>query len=267
MEQHPYWHKQLPGTPLYPDIEWSKPEHRDRAGNLGIIGGNKLGFAGVAEAYSTALSAGVGNVRVLLPDVLRKTIPAAITDAIFGASNPSGGLAKGAQTEMHAIGQWANQVLLVGDAGRNSETAILYENFLADYTGSLTITRDAVDLIKNSAISLVDRPDTLLVVSFAQLQKLFQSVYYPKILTFSMQLTGLVEALHKFTITYPVAITVLHKDYLLVAKSGEVTSTEWQNPMAIWRGTVATKAAVYWLWNQGSLIKGVTASLATGDSV
>jgi hypothetical protein len=261
MEQHPYWHKQLPGSPLYPDIEWSKPEHRDRAGNLGIIGGNKLGFAGVAEAYSTALQAGVGNVRVLLPDVLRKTIPNAITDTIFGASNPSGGLAKGAQAEMHAIGQWANQVLLIGDAGRNSETAILYENFLVDYKGPLTITRDAVDLIKNSAITLIDRPDTLLVVSFAQLQKLFQSVYYPKILTFSMQLTSLVEALHKFTITYPTAITVLHKDYILVAKDGEVSSTEWENPMAIWRGTVATKATVYWLWNPWLTLEAITTSL------
>lgn len=261
MELHPYWHKQLPGTPLYPDIEWSKPEHRDRAGNLGIIGGNKLGFAGVAEGYATALQTGVGSVRVLLPDILRKTIPTTITDTLFGASNPSGGLAKGAQTEMHALGQWANQVILIGDAGRNSETAVLYENFLVDYTGPLTITRDAVDLIKNSAITLVDRPDTLLVVSFAQLQKLFQSVYYPKILTFSMQLTALVEALHKFTITYPVAIAVLHKDYLLVAQGGEVASTQWQNPMAIWRGTVATKAAVYWLWNPGSLFEAVTTSL------
>jgi len=261
MELHPYWHKQLPGTPLYPDIEWSKPEHRDRAGNLGIIGGNKLGFAGVAEAYTTALQTGVGNVRVLLPDVLRKTIPNTITDTLFGASNPSGGLARGAQAEMHALGQWANQVVLIGDAGRNSETAILYENFLVDYTGPLTITRDAVDLIKNSAITLVDRPDTLLVVSFAQLQKLFQSVYYPKILTFSMQLTALVEALHKFTITYPVAIAVLHKDYLLVAQGGEVTSTEWHNPMAIWRGTVATKAACYWLWNREKPMESISTSV------
>jgi hypothetical protein len=265
MDLHPYWRKQLPENPLYPDIEWSKPEHRDRAGNLGIIGGNKLGFAGVAESYSTALSTGVGSVRVLLPDALRKTIPKTITDTIFGATNPSGSLSKEARAEMHAIGDWANQILLIGDAGRNSETAILYENFLVDYKGPLTITRDAVDLIKNSANTLVDRPDTLLVVSFAQLQKLFQSVYYPKILTFSMQLTGLVEALHKFTITYPVSIAVLHKDYLLVAKGGDVTSTEWGNPMAIWRGTVATKATVYWLWNKAKPLEAVTASIYSKD--
>lgn len=263
MDFHSYWQKQTANKPLYPDIEWSKPEQRSQAGKLGIIGGNKLGFAGVAESYSTALTAGVGEVRVLLPDVLRKTIPTTITDTIFGATNPSGSLAKDATAEMHALGEWANQIMLIGDAGRNSETAILYENFLQDYQGQLTITRDAVDLIKNSATSIVERPNTLLVVSFAQLQKLFQSVYYPKVLTFSMQLSSLVEALHKFTITYPITITVLHKDYLLVAAKGDVTTTEWQNPMAIWRGSVATKAAAYWLWNPRVALQAVTASLVT----
>jgi hypothetical protein len=76
-----------------------------------------------------------------------------------------------------------------------------------------------------------------------------------------MQLSSLVEALHKFTITYPVTIAVLHKDYLVVAGEGEVTSTEWQNPMAIWRGQVATRAMCYWLWNPSSPVKAVTASL------
>jgi NAD(P)H-hydrate repair Nnr-like enzyme with NAD(P)H-hydrate dehydratase domain len=260
--EYPYWKRQAAGKPLYPDIEWSKPEQRSLAGRLGIIGGNKLGFAGVAEAYQSALATGTGEVRVLLPDVLRKTIPPTITDTIFGASNPSGSLSKEAGAEMTVLGQWATGVLLVGDAGRNSETAILYENFLQDYEGQLTITRDAVDLIKNNPQLIVSRPNTLLVVSFAQLQKLFQGVYYPKILTFSMQLTNLVEAVHKFTITYPVGIMVLHKDYLIVAEGGEVTSTEWGNPMAIWRGSVATKAASYWLWNPGSLLKAATASIS-----
>lgn len=261
MEMHPYWHKQAAETPLYPDIAWSKPEQRSRAGKLGIVGGNKLGFAGVAESYGVAMQAGVGEARVLLPDTLRKTIPTTITDTVFGHSNPSGGLAQESASELHALGQWANGVLLIGDAGRNSETAILYENFLHDYSGPLTITRDAIDLIKNSAPTLVERPNTLLVASFAQIQKLFQAVYYPKILTFSMQLTQLVEALHKFTITYPVGIAVLHKDYLVVAHAGEITTTEWQNPMAIWRGSVATKAACYWLWNPASPLQAVTASL------
>ena len=54
--EYDYWHKQNPAKPLFPDIEWAKPEQRAQRGRLGIVGGNKLGFAGVAEAYQTALS-------------------------------------------------------------------------------------------------------------------------------------------------------------------------------------------------------------------
>ena len=153
--------------------------------------------AGVAEAYSVALNNGVGQVRVLLPDVLKKTIAASMSDVIFGATNPSGSLSKDAEAEAHTLASWASGILLIGDAGRSSETAILYEQFINQYEGPLTITRDAIDLVKNSSQVLVNRPNTLLVISFAQLQKLFQAVYYPKVLTFSMQLTNLVEALHK----------------------------------------------------------------------
>lgn len=256
-----YWRKQTADTPLFPDIEWSKPENRLQAGKLGIVGGNKLGFAGVAEAYSIGKAAGVGEIRVLLPDVLRKTIPTSITDAQFAPTNPSGSLAKDAAAELATMTSWASGILLIGDAGRSSETAILYEQFIQDYQGQLVITRDAVDLVKNNAQALVDRPNTLLVVSFAQLQKLFQSVYYPKVLTFSMQLTNLVEALHKFTISYPVTIAVLHKDHFLVAHAGEVVTTEWTNPMAIWRGSVAARAAVYWVWNPGKTMESVVTSL------
>ncbi|MDK2899030.1 MAG: ADP-dependent NAD(P)H-hydrate dehydratase / NAD(P)H-hydrate epimerase [Patescibacteria group bacterium] len=258
---YPYWHKQTVEKPLYPEVAWSKPEQKSRAGKLGIIGGNKLGFISVAESYGDTLKYGAGEIRVLLPDVLKKSIPTNMTDVIYGASNPSGSLAKDAFTEMLALGEWSTGILMIGDAGRNSETAILYENFISEYQGPLVITRDAIDLIKNSANTIVDRPNTLLVASFAQLQKLFQSVYYPKILTFSMQLTNLVEALHKFTITYPISIVIFHRETLLVASSGEVTSTPWVDQMKIWRGKVASINAVYWIWNPEKVLKSVTASL------
>ena len=258
-----YWQTQIATKPLYPDIEWSKPERHDQSGRLAIIGGNKLGFAGVAEAYTVATTAGIGEVRALLPDALRKTIPTTITDTIFAPTNPSGSLAKGALTEMRALGEWAQGVILVGDAGRNSETALVYDDFIRDYAGQLTITRDAIDLVKNNSSLIVERPDTLVVASFAQVQKLFQSVYYPKIITFSMHLGQLVEALHKFTITYPVHIVTLHRDTIIIASGGSVVTQAWDNPMMIWRGTVATRAASYWLWNPSLPLEALSASIAS----
>ncbi|MDN5275906.1 MAG: hypothetical protein JWN33_555 [Candidatus Saccharibacteria bacterium] len=258
-----YWRRQDPDKALFPDIEWSKPEQRSMAGRLGIIGGNKLGFAGVADAYETAKAAGVGDLRVLLPDALQKTIPRTIIDTVFGPTTLSGSLSKEALDEMLALGDWAQATLLIGDAGRNSETAIAYEAFVTRYQKPLIITRDAVDLVKNASTLLVERPETLLVVAFAQLQKLFQAVYYPKILTFSMQLASLVEAVHKFTITYPVTIAVLHKEHFVIAHNGQVVSMPWDNPMAIWRGSVATRAATYWLWNPGKPLEAISESIRT----
>ena len=260
---HSYWKKQTATKPLFPDIEWNKPERRNQAGKLAIIGGNKLSFAGVAESYQTSKNIGAGEVRVLLPDVLKKTIPATITDALFAPTTPSGSLARDGLHDMQAMGAWADLVLLSGDAGRNSETALVYDDFIQTYTGKLVITRDAIDLVKNNTALLVDRPDTLLVASFAQVQKLFQSVYYPKMLAFSMPLTAAVEALHKFTVTYDITLVVLHKETLIIAGGGDVTTTEWGNAMTIWRGITAAQIASYWLWNPGEPLKAATTAVST----
>lgn len=256
-----YWQRQDPTTALFPDIQWNKPEQRGHAGKLGIIGGNKLGFAAVGDAYGLALDAGIGQVRVLLPDILKKSVPASLTDVVYGTSNPSGGLNRDALTELNALSAWGDSILLIGDAGRNSETAILYEDFVRGYDRQLTITRDAIDLFQNAPELIVERDETLLVISFAQLQKLFTRVYYPKMLAFSMQLQQFVETLHKFTITYPVTIMTYHQDHIVIASGGQVTTTPWQNPISIWKGSVATYAAAYWLWNQKKSLEAVTASL------
>lgn len=258
----PYWKQQTDSNHLYPDIEWSKPERRDQSGKLLIIGGNKLGFAAVADAYQTALATGAGEAKVLLPDCLKKSVPSTLLDVLFAACTPSGSLSKDALADLRASSDWADGVLLIGDAGRNAETALLYEEFINNYKGMLTITRDAIDLVKNDPKLLVERDNTLIIASFAQLQKLFSGVYYPKILTFNMQLMQLVDALYKFTITYPATIMTLHKDVLIVAHNGQVITQQWQEPMAIWRGSVATNAACYWLWNPGQILQSTAASIA-----
>lgn len=261
MTAHPYWRRQAPGKPLFPDIEWSKPERRDQAGRLLVVGGNKLGFVAAAEAYATALEQGVGTVKVLLPDCLNKSVPRTLLDVVFAACTTSGGLSKDALPELLASSEWSSGVLLIGDAGRNAETALAYEEFISRYEGQLTVTRDAIDLVKNNPALLVERPNTLLVASFAQIQKLFQGVYYPKVLTFNIQLLQLVEALHKFTITYPCTLMTFHADTLIIAHEGEVITQEWDQPMAIWRGSVATSAASYRLWNPNHMLEAIAQSI------
>jgi len=258
---HEYWQKQSLDKPLFPDIEWNKPEQKTRAGKLLIIGGNSLGFISVAQAYEEATRTGAGQVRVLLPDALKKSIPTTILDTVYVSSNPSGGMSKSAAAEVKAALLWADHCLLIGDAGRNSETAMIYESILMSDV-PLTITRDAVDLLKSASQELLQRDNTTLVISFAQLQKLFQAVYYPKILSFSMQLGILVDTLHKFTITYPISIVTFHQNKLIISHDGDVVTQDFDDPMRIWRGSVATKAATYQLWSPSKPFEAITASIA-----
>jgi hypothetical protein len=162
---------------------------------------------------------------------------------------------------MNALGEWSQHILLVGDAGRNSETALVYDDFISAYSGPLTVTRDAIDLVKNNNHLLVERENTTLILSFAQLQKVFQSVYYPKMITFSMQLAGLVEALHKFTLTYPVTLVTLHKEHLIIAHGGDVVTQAWDSPLRIWRGETAARAAAYLLWTPSKPLQAISASV------
>lgn len=254
-----FWQKQEPNQPLFPDVLWSKPERRDAAGKLAIIGGNSRGFSAVNAAYQTALKIGVGECKIILPDALKKNF-AGSPEMIFAPTNPSGGLAREALTELNAVADWADLILFIGDSGANSETAALLETFLSkDKTTPIVLTRDVVDLIKPAAEIVLNRASTHLVVSFSQLQKLFREVYYPRVLTFSQGAGQIAETLHKFTITYPAGITLWHSGFLFVAKDGQVISQKFDQPLRVWSGEIATKEAVWQIW-QSDPIKAAVSS-------
>jgi len=257
-----YWHTQTAAAPLYPNIEWSKPEQKAHAGKLLIVGGNKLGFAAVASAYESAIQAGIGECQVVLPDVLKKTINSSAFDCVFASSNPSGGFSKDALHELKSYIAWADGVLFVGESGRNAETAIVYEQLL-HLDRATILTRDALDLVRAQAQQWLQNPQLCAVATFAQLQKMFQEVHYPKMLLFRMQVAQLVEALHKFTITYPASIITMHQNQLIVAKEGEVSTTPCEDNLIIWRGTIATRAGVYAIQHPQKMFEALSTAVIT----
>jgi len=256
-----YWRRQE-GEALFPDVEWARPEQRSLAGKLAVVGGNGLGFAGVAMGFAAAEKMGLGEVRVLMPDVLKRKVPAS-AGMVFAGSNGSGGFGKEALGEMRAMGAWADVTVMIGDLGKNSETAIVVEGVLGE-AGRVVLTRDAVDLVIGAAGRVVEREETVVVCTMGQLQKLFRAVYYPKMVTFSMQLMNLVEVLHKFTVTYPVGVMTFHQGNLVASVGGEVVTmkieeTKW-SPLTLWSGEVAVRIGAYWVWNpeemMGAMVTG-----------
>ena len=260
-----FWHKQTKDKLLFPDLLWSRPENRAFAGKLLIVGGNAHGFAAPAEAYGEAVKAGIGTARVLLPDVLQKTVNKLFPEAEFGSSNPSGGFAQQSLGELLAMATWADGVLLAGDFGRNSETAILLEKFLDKYSGQLTLTKDTVDYFTATPRPLITRGDMTLVLSFAQLQRLAVAAHFHKAFTFDIDLLRLVELLHEITTEYPINIVVKHLENIFVAGGGQVSSTKLDTDVPIWRLKTAAHAAVWWLQNASKPFEALTTACTNLD--
>ena len=247
-----YWYKQNEGA-LYPDLIWSKPENKQQAGKLLVIGGHAHGFSAPASCYQFVLDAGIGSVRVLLPDHIKKQLAGFHGPSLelhFAPSTPSGSFASPSLAEMMDNASWANAIILAGDLGRNSETAIVLEKLVSKSTCPITITKDAVDYFTSTPLLIIDRPNTCLVLSIAQLQNLMKHAKQPTAVTYSMDLMHLVDLLHEFTRVHQIYIVVKHHDTILVAVEGKVSTTNTTLEIdESWRVSTASRVAVWWLQN------------------
>lgn len=252
-----YWLKQT-DKPLYPELEWSRPETRVQAGKLLIIGGNSHGFAAPAEAYGLAEKAGAGTVRVLLPEALRRSVSKLFPGADFAPSTPSGSFGTSALAEWCDASLWADGVLLPGDITRNSETTVLLENFLEKYTGQATLTKDSADLMCQQPFSMLHRPDTLLVLAMGQLRRLGSEAHFARAFTSDMGLVQLAEGLHEFTKRFSLTIITKHQGHFVVARDGQVSTTKLTDEQPIWRLRLASTASVWWFQNPSKPFEALT---------
>ncbi len=253
-----FWLQQT-DKPLFPDILWSRPENKMTAGKLLIVGGNSFGFSAPATAFASAMDAGIGSVRILMPSSLQKVV-GHLPDAYFAPQNPSGSFSKRALDELLLHSSWADAVLLAGELGRNSETAVTLETFSKKYTGPLVVTKDAIDYFMHVPTLLVQRPDTCAVLSIEQLQKLGIRCGRQTAITLSMTNAMLAEWLHEFTSDYRVAVVVLHNTHLFVAHKGRVASSSYTENNKIWRVATAARASVFWLQSPNKLLEAVASS-------
>lgn len=244
-----YWHKQT-NKPLYPEIEWNKPERRNQAGKLLIIGGDLHNLGAPSQAYETAKKTGVGSIKLVLPDKTKRLVGSVMPDALFVPSTATGEFSHRATSELLDESVWADGLLMPGDNGRNSETTILFESIMHSYKDLVVLTRDAVDILIHQPDALLERPRTTLVLSFAQLQKLVKHYGQTSPLTFTMDLVKLTEYLHFLTQKTAASIVTLHQKQLIVACGGIISTTkiEFEDSL-LWRTEFASAAVCYQMWN------------------
>lgn len=228
-----YWEKQSTSKPLYPQLEWEKPERKDLAGKLLIIGGSAGSFRGVAEAYSISKTNGIGEVKALIPESLRK-ITKDLPDISYAYANASGSFSIQARDTLLYAAQWSDGVLLSGEYGRNSESSIALSTFLKQYSGIAVLTKDAIDLLNSEMAFLASRPKTTLVCSYSQLQKIGNELNDKTPFRFKDDLVQVVEHLHEFTSKNSFNVVTKHGDFLIVSSSSNVITTERQDLDELW---------------------------------
>ena len=258
-----YWTKQTTKEPLYPDLIWSRPSNKLTAGKLLVVGGNSGGFKDLANAYATAEKAGAGVVKVLMPDALQKTIGKVLEMSEFASSTPSGSFDSKSLATILDHAQWSDGVLLAGDFGQNSETASMIENMAGKYNDQLTFSGDAVDIVISNPLIVLNRPNTLIVLEFRQLQKLFMNSRFTRSITSTMSLDAYVEALHEFTKRHQPTLMTVFNGNIVIANNGQLTSTRIDQEIDLQQ--IGTTACVWWLQNPSKTIEAITSSLVSNN--
>lgn len=236
------WLKQT-NKPLFPDVLWNRPETKQRAGKLLIVGGQAQSFKAPSMAYATALKAGAGAVKVLLPDSTQKVLGPNFPEAEFAPSSLSGSFGRQSLGQLLELATWADGVLLAGDFGKNSETAILLESFVDKCAGQITLTGDSLDYFLQAPI-LLQRPETLLAAEFGQLQKLGAAYGLKTPVKSSMDLVRLVELLSGWTSETKAYLLTVHQEKVVLAATGQVSSAPVKVADFV---ELAAYASVWWL--------------------
>ncbi|MBQ6321029.1 hypothetical protein IJI17_02300 [Candidatus Saccharibacteria bacterium] len=260
-----YWQKDLSPQNFAADLSWNFPEQR--AKTLTILGGNSQNFSTevkLAEFINHNYPF-LQEVKNLFPASLKSKFPPLPNLDFFDATN-SGSFKP--SPELRASLANADFALFSGDFSKNSETAIaLAETLKNSPSTPVLLTRDTIDLLSPEADAFIERENCALVASLAQLQKLFRALYYPKMLLLSSPLFPVIETLHKFTLTYPVALLTFHDGQILAAKNGAVRSVPLAkttySPLTLWSGEVAARAAVFSLFNPSKPLDSLLAALST----
>jgi NAD(P)H-hydrate repair Nnr-like enzyme with NAD(P)H-hydrate dehydratase domain len=248
--QHDTWQKQTK-QPLFPELEWNKPERRDQAGRLLVIGGNSHALSAPANAYQQSKRLGIGDVKAVLPVSTKRLIDKSAVDALFLPSTPSGEFSRDGELELLDYASWADTLLFAGDVGRNSQTTILLESIVRSFSGQIICTKDAVDSLLLQPKILFERESTTLVVSFSQLQKLLKNYSYLYPLSFNMELAQLVEYLNVLSKKIKCSLITLHNKQYIVAHNGTIVTTKITSNTEpkIWRLSTAVAASCYQTWS------------------
>lgn len=218
------WQKQSKEEPLFEDLLWSRPENKKHAGKLLIIGGQAAEFQNISAAYSFAIEAGAGTVRILMPESLRK-ITGSIEGAEFAPVNKSGGFAKTALAQFFDLSEWADHILLAGDFGKNSETTVILDGFLLKNSKPATLSQNALGSIGIAFEQLVNMPLTLVLDRYV-FQKIGKAAGTHVPITTLTTYENMGEIIQSISSRSKASFAITDEEHIWTAVKGTIVSTK-----------------------------------------
>jgi NAD(P)H-hydrate repair Nnr-like enzyme with NAD(P)H-hydrate dehydratase domain len=164
--------------PLFPNTLYNRPVTRHGAGRLLVVGGHTGELSQPTALYQLAMSAGIGECNVVLPDTLAKLLSGA-PGTHFAASTPSGSLAHEALGRILELAEDADAVALGASLSNNSGTAMLVEKLASELEQPLIFFGDALTILRHNLTLMTDNPRALVVATMAEVFKLCGALGIP----------------------------------------------------------------------------------------
>ncbi|HSX15124.1 MAG TPA: hypothetical protein VLE72_04475 [Candidatus Saccharimonadales bacterium] len=242
--------------PLYPKVLWNRPVSRAQSGRLLIVGGRRGAIAVLQSVFQTAVAAGIGQIKILAPDVL-KPLLSGVAEASFGPSTNSGSLARLGLDLLTELASDADAALLGADLSNSSETAILAERFIASYHQGLILVADAIPMIAQSPDVVRQRPRTLLVFTMQELFKLAGKLGLPIHIRPEAGLAAKVEIASDFWELSRIDLALIGPE--IIIRSGSKTSITPLPPKTRLEPTAAAGVlSVFYTQNPSASFEGLT---------
>jgi NAD(P)H-hydrate repair Nnr-like enzyme with NAD(P)H-hydrate dehydratase domain len=173
----PQFERQL-DEPLFPNVLYARPVTRVSSGRLLLLGGHSGSFSDPTAFHELALAAGIGECRVLLPDVLAKILSGA-PGTYFAASSPSGSLGREAADRAIELSEEADVVAIGADLSNNSDTGMLIERLLTQLDRPIAVFGDALHTVLQNPKTVTDNATALVILTMAEVFKLAGKLQIP----------------------------------------------------------------------------------------
>ncbi|MEM6998161.1 MAG: hypothetical protein AAF413_04610 [Patescibacteria group bacterium] len=251
--------------PLFPDMIWSRPERKDQRGKLLIIGGHSEALQAPIDCVRGTESALAGKTTIVLPDALKKRLPAA-DNVLFVSSTPSGSLATSAVGPICSVASSCDAVVMAGDLGNNSETHIVIEQILEKLPSkNIVVAGDGAD-------QLILRPESIgrnitLILNGSQMQKLIKQCGSSTPYTTSMSAHTLYELLTNLDISANIILMHSKQLWTLVNKQVCVTNRDDLQDDFKWLALTAGVAGTMLSQNQSKPFEALVTSCLPASSL